>query len=108
MQELHQEQFQPTPLYGDNDSTLALAMQYNGNHKRVRYILPNINWLMEHTKAVLIRVFRMSTKALCADVGTKYATGTEWVNKRNVVFCDTYIRDYNYLTQSIFSFIELL
>ena len=86
LHELHQQQYHPTPLYGDNNSTITLATNYNNNHKRVRYMLPKINWLMEHTKAAVIRFFRMGTTELPADVGTKHATGREWENKRNSVF----------------------
>jgi hypothetical protein len=73
--ELGQEQMEPTPLYGDNDSTMSLATRFNNNHKRVRYMLPKIYWLMEQTTAQVVRFYRMGTKELPADVGTKHSTG---------------------------------
>ena len=75
--ELGQEQMEPTPLYGDNDSTMSLATRFNNNHKRVRYMLPKIYWLMEQTTAQVVRFYRMGTKELPADVGTKHSTGSE-------------------------------
>jgi hypothetical protein len=86
LQELGQGQMEPTPLYGDNDSTMSLATSFNNNHKRVRYMLPKIYWLMEHTKSQVVKFFRMGTKELPADVGTKHATGSEWVQKRSCLF----------------------
>jgi hypothetical protein len=40
LDELHQKQVKPTPLYNDNDASIMLATQYSGRHKRVRYMLP--------------------------------------------------------------------
>ena len=88
LRELGQEQMQPTPLYGDNDSTMSLATKFNNNHKRVRYMLPKIHWLMEQTNAQVVRFFRLGTKELPADLGTKHSTGNEWVHKRSSVFGD--------------------
>ena len=85
LKELGQEQMQPTPLYGDNDSTQSLAMRFNNNHKRVRYMLPKIYFLMEQYKAEVVRFFRMGTTELPADVATKHGTGTAWSTKRDSV-----------------------
>ena len=86
--ELHQEQMNPTPLYGDNDSTQTLAMSFNGNHKRVRYMLPKIHFLMEQVKTAVVTFLRMGTKELPADTGTKHGTGTEWRYKKGSVMGD--------------------
>jgi len=83
LSELHQTQLQPTPLYGDNDSARSLAMQYDGSHKRVRYMLPKINWLMEQTKAEVIKLVRMSTQMLPVDIGAKNGRGNEFYKKRD-------------------------
>jgi len=83
LNELHQKQIQPTPLYGDNDSARSLAMHYDGSHKRVRYMLPKINWLMEQTKAEVVKMVRMSTKVLPVDIGTKNGRGAEVYEKRD-------------------------
>ena len=34
LKELHQEQVKPTPLYGDNDSTIILSTEYGNKHRR--------------------------------------------------------------------------
>ena len=62
LSELGQKQFFPTPLYGDNDATRRLATHYDGSHKRVRYMLLKITWLMEQTKAEVIKLVRLATE----------------------------------------------
>ena len=81
LNELHQFQVRAAPLFGDNDSTIKLGSSYNGNHKRVRYMLPKINWLMEQTQAGVIQLYRMGTDKLPPDTLTKISSGTEWQNK---------------------------
>ena len=71
----------PTPLYGDNDSAISLATSFNNNHKRVRYMLPKIHWLMEQTKAAVVKMHRLGTSTLPPDMGTKNGSGTEWEKK---------------------------
>ena len=63
-----------------------LGTQYSGKHKRVRYILPKIMWLMEQTKGAVVKLLRLGTDVLPADVGTKNGSGTEWALKvKNVM-----------------------
>jgi len=81
LKELHQEQVEPTPMYGDNDSTIVLATRYSGKHKRVRYMLPKVMWLMEQTKARVFDMLRMGTKELPPDVATKLGVGPEFRDK---------------------------
>ena len=81
LKELHQEQVEPTPMYGDNNSTIVLATQYSGKHKRVRYMLPKVMWLMEQTKARVFEMLRLGTKELPPDVGTKLGSGPEYRSK---------------------------
>ena len=85
LKEIGQEQVQPTPLYGDNDSMITLATSYSGKHKRVRYMLPRINWLMEQTKALAFKMYRLGTTLLPADVGTKNGQSREFRSKRACV-----------------------
>ena len=80
--ELGQRQFFPTPLYGDNDATRRLATHYDGSHKRVRYMLPKINWLMEQTKAEVIKLVRLATDDLHVDIGTMTGRGLEFYRKQ--------------------------
>ena len=83
LNELGQTQIAPTPLYGDNDSARNLATHYDGSSKRVRYMIPKINWLLEQTKGLVIKMVRLSTVELPVDIGTKSSTGTEWNKKLN-------------------------
>lgn len=83
LRELHMTQIHPTPLYGDNDSARNLAMHYDGSHKRVRYMLPKINWLMEQTKAEVIKMVRMHTDVLPVDIATKNGRGNNFYQKRD-------------------------
>jgi len=85
LSELHLTQMHPTPLYGDNDSTRSLAMHYYGSHKRVRYMLPKVNWLMEQTKGEVIKLVRMSTDIEPIDIVTKNGRGTNFYQKRDRV-----------------------
>lgn len=85
LKELHQEQVQPTELYCDNNSTIMLATQYSGSHKRIRYMLPKINWLLEQTKAQVCKLIRLRTEELPPDVGTKNGRGSLFMDKRNRV-----------------------
>ena len=82
LSELGQRQFFPTPLYGDNDATRRLATHYDGSHKRVRYMLPKINWLMEQTKAEVIKLVRLSTQELHVDISTKNGRVPEFHQKQ--------------------------
>jgi hypothetical protein len=79
--ELGQIQVEPTPLYGDNDSARNLATHYDVSSKRVRYMIPKINWLLEQTKAEVLKMVRLRTEDLPVDIGTKHSTGTEWTKK---------------------------
>ena len=81
LKELHQDQVEPTPMYGDNDSTIVLATSYSGKHKRVRYMLPKVMWLMEHTKNRVFEMLRLGTKELPSDVATKLGVGPEYREK---------------------------
>ena len=83
LDELHQTQVEPTPLYVDNDSTRSLATHYDGSHKRVRYMLPKINWLMEQTTAQVIKLVRLNSMELPPDIGTKNGRGVEFYKKRD-------------------------
>ena len=81
LKELHLQQVHPTPLYGDNDSTIILATEYGNKHRRVRYMLLKIMWLMEQTKTQVLKMLRLGTKELPPDVGTKIDGGIEFQRK---------------------------
>jgi hypothetical protein len=86
LQEMGHPQLFPTPIYNDNQSAIALTTAYSGNHKRIRFMLPKINWLLEQTKSHVIQMRYMNSKELPADLGTKQiASGGEFGQKRNRV-----------------------
>ena len=64
---------------------ITLATSYSGKHKRVRYMLPRINWLMEQTKALAFKLFRLGTTLLPADVATKNGQSGDFRSKRACV-----------------------
>ena len=78
-------QLSPTPLYNDNKSTITLATKYSGNHKRVRYMLPRINWLIEKGKEQLFRLLYLRSEDLPPDLGTKRLAITEFKSDRDGV-----------------------
>ena len=83
LEEMHQNQLKPMPIYNDNQSAITLATRFNGNHKRVRYMLPRINWLMEKSKQGIYQLIYMSTKILPADFGTKRLGGQAFEEGRD-------------------------
>jgi hypothetical protein len=89
LQELHLQQVQPTPLYGDNDSTILLSTEYSNKHRRVRYMPPKIMWLMEQTKSHVLKMLRLGTTELPPNVGTKIGGGTEFNMKMKRVMGST-------------------
>jgi hypothetical protein len=82
LKELHQEQLGPTPIYNDNESCIRLGMKYSGEHKRVRYMLPKINFIMEHTQAGTITLLHMPGVDLPPDMHTKALPGPAFKKKR--------------------------
>ena len=90
LDEMHLPQMEPTPVYNDNQSSITLATSFSGNHKRVRYMLPRINWLIEQVKANVIRMLYLKTNELPADLGTKCLSGTPFQHHRDgVLVIDT-------------------
>ena len=45
-------------------------------------MLPKINWLMEQTKAMVVKMVRLSTLDLPVDIGTKNGRGSEFHRKQ--------------------------
>jgi hypothetical protein len=81
--ELHQPQLTPTVLFNDNKSAITLAQAYSGNHNRVRYLLPKINWLMEQIREGVIQLHYMETEKLTVDMGTKALPPVDFIRLRN-------------------------
>ena len=75
---MHLPQFGAILLYNDNESTRTLATKYSGSHKRVRYILLKINWLMEMSKEQVVKFLHLDAAKLPADLGAKLHTGSAY------------------------------
>ena len=85
LEELRQTQFQPTPVYNDNKSTITIGSAHSGNSKRLRYMLPRINWLLEQVEAGIARLQHMDTTMLPPDIGTKRLLEAQHKYKRAAV-----------------------
>jgi hypothetical protein len=83
LKELHQDQLQPTPVYNDNKSTITLGSKYSGSIKRVRYMVPRINWLMEQCHDRICELRYLHTSLLPPDMGTKVVSTVQFVHKRD-------------------------
>ena len=84
LDELHLKQVLPTPVYNDNSAGIHLSSEYSGNHKKIRFMLPRTNWLLEQTKSKIIKMTYMQTGKLPPDIGTKTSIrGIEFKNKVN-------------------------
>jgi hypothetical protein len=84
LEEMHQKQFRPTPIFNDNKSTIQSANAYNGSHKNVRYMLPRINWMFEQVQAGTVKAMYHETKNLAPDMHTKPLEGPQFVTKRSI------------------------
>ena len=83
MKELHLPQLQPTIIYNDNKSAITLTTAFNGNHKRVKHMLPKINFVMEQTELGTAKIIYRDTKQLPPDIATKSLLGPDFIHKRN-------------------------
>jgi hypothetical protein len=61
----------PTSIKVDNQSLIALATKFSGNHKRVRHFLSRINYLIEQVDGKIITLDYVDTKLNTADQLTK-------------------------------------
>jgi hypothetical protein len=80
--EMHQPQLDPTPIFNDNKSTISLGMDYSGHYKRVRYMIPQINWLKDKTDTKIVSIHWLHTDLLPPDMNTKVITGLHFKYKR--------------------------
>jgi hypothetical protein len=69
--ELGYPQIQPTTLYVDNLSLIALASKYSGNAKRVKHFLVRVNFMIEQVANEVVHLEYISTLEHPADAGTK-------------------------------------
>jgi len=69
--ELNQSNMQAVELYNDNQPNILLSTQPTGHSRRVRYMLPKLNWMIEKVKEQIITLHYCSSDDLPADLGTK-------------------------------------
>jgi hypothetical protein len=69
--ELGFPQMQPTPLYIDNQSAIALGSNFSGNHKRVRHYMARINFLIDLVDKKFVELRYLPGTEHPADVLTK-------------------------------------
>jgi hypothetical protein len=84
LEELHQEQLVPTPVFNDNQSNITLANEYSGNFSRVRYFLPRVTWLLEQVKSGTCKLMYKATGDLVADAETKPLQAKDFLKKRGL------------------------
>jgi hypothetical protein len=83
LEELGLKQFHPTVIYNDNRSALTLAENYSGNQRRVRHMLPKVNWLMEQCRLLVSRYAHMPDETLHPDMHTKSLAPVKFIPKRD-------------------------
>jgi hypothetical protein len=71
LEELGFPTIKPTSIKVDNQSLIALATKFSGNHKRVRHFLSRINYLIEQVDGKVITLDYVDTKLNTADQLTK-------------------------------------
>ena len=76
LEEMHLGQVEPTPVYNDNQSMLTVATKPSGHHRRIKYMLPKINWLIQQSRDKIIQLLYMRSQDLPPDLGTKRFSGT--------------------------------
>ena len=81
MAEIGFPQTEPTPMYVDNASMIALATAYSGNHKRVKHFLVRLNFLIDAVAAGVVIMEKVDTLVNLADALTKSLGPTEFIPK---------------------------
>ena len=71
LEELGFPTIKPTSIKVDNQSLIALATPFSGNHKRVRHFLSRNNYLIEQVDGKVITLDYIDTKLNTADQLTK-------------------------------------
>jgi len=71
LKELGYEQHDPTPLYVDNKSAIALGQAFSGHHHKVRHFMCRLRYLIEQVEAKVVRLEHMDGDTHPADALTK-------------------------------------
>jgi hypothetical protein len=91
LDELRLTQLRPTPLFNDNESAIILGMNYSGNTKNIRYIIPRITWLVEQVKGMVCQLFHTGTADIPPDVQTKPLEAPDFERKRSLMMLGTVV-----------------
>jgi hypothetical protein len=84
LSELGFQQEEPTVVHEDSASMIALAEAFNGNHKRVKYYMVRINFLIEQVKNKVIKMKHVSSEANVADILTKPLGPCDFIRLREL------------------------
>jgi hypothetical protein len=71
LEELKQTSTKPVEIYNDNQPNILLSTKLSGHSKRVRYMMPRLNWMLEKVNEQHITLMYQNTNQLPADLGTK-------------------------------------
>jgi len=81
LQELKQTTTKAVEIYNDNQPNILLSTKLSGHSKRVRYMMPRLNWMLEKVNEQHIKLIYQSTDQLPADLGTKAHPPSEHAKK---------------------------
>ena len=70
-----------------------LSTQFSGKAKRVRYMMPRLNWMMEKVKEKVIKLKYLNTDLLPADFGTKAHQPKDHGRKLEMVMGKQYVAE---------------
>jgi hypothetical protein len=75
-------QVQPTTMFADNASMIAVAEDFSGNHKKVKHYLTRINFLIEQVKYKVISFHHVPSCDNIEDILTKPLSPTDFLRLR--------------------------
>jgi hypothetical protein len=75
-------QQQPTIVFADNASMIAVAEDFSGNHKKVKHYLTRINFLIEQVKNKVISFQHVPSCDNTADILTKPLAPADFLRLR--------------------------
>jgi hypothetical protein len=71
LHELGYTQFEPTTLYTDNKSAIALSKPLTGEHRKVRHFKARLNYLIEQVERQVIKLEHLEGTIHPSDILTK-------------------------------------
>ena len=83
LSELGFKNVEPTIIYEDNLSAIALTTQFSGNMKRVKHFIQRIHFILEQYNLSVIKEIHINTEEQVSDILTKALYEPDFVYKRN-------------------------